>query len=703
MSDNEISGTVGQSVQAGTVQGDVHFHAAPGQDEPVPRQLPGAARHFVNRSVEQDALSTVLGASGGEGVVLLSTIDGTAGVGKSTLAVHWAHQRRDLFPDGELYVNLRGFDPVADPMSPAEALAIFLSALGVPNERVPEDEQARAALFRSALHGKRMLLLLDNARTAEQVRPLLPANPTCLVLVTSRNRLNDLVVHEGAARVGLQVLTSDEAHDLLGRYLGRERLAAEPEPVRALVEHCAGLPLALGIVAVRAAGDPDLPLEELVDELRDERERLDALDAGGATGVRAVLSWSYRSLSPEAARAFRLLGLPTGPDIGLAAATALLGTTRAKARGALAELTRAHLLDQPQQGRYEFHDLLRAYAAERSADDETADERQAALRRLLDHYLRTSTGVQEQLIGHARYFKPELPESEVEGLSFTDDDAALQWWDVEQGSLAAALRQAKTAGLHEHAWQLPYTLMYFYKLRGHAQEALAAFELGIEVSRGVGNARAEAHLLHDLSIAHYGAKDFTSAIGRSEQAQAAFAHIGDPRGEGDALIATGIFHTEGTGRLADAEDAFRRALELEREAGDRFREGQAHEGLACLHNERAEFDSAIPHFEDALRQAREDGEKFGEAFVLNGLSDAYFGTGRVDEAVNTYRQAAELRADIGHREGQAVSLRSLGKALRYSGDAAGARRAWEESLALFEDLGSPEADGLRAELAGAAE
>ena len=359
MSDNEISGTVGQSVQAGTVQGDVHFHASSAQD-PVPRQLPGAARHFVNRSVEQDALSTVLGAAGGEGVVLLSTIDGTAGVGKSTLAVHWAHQRRDVFPDGELYVNLRGFDPVADPMSAAEALAIFLAALGVPAERVPDDQQARAALFRSAVHGKRMLLLLDNARTAEQVRPLLPANPTCLVLVTSRNRLNDLVVHEGAARVGVQVLTAEEAHDLLGRYLGRERLAAEPGSVRALVEHCAGLPLALGIVAVRAAENPDLSLDELVGELSDERERLDALDAGGETGVRAVFSWSYRSLSPEAARAFRLLGLPTGPDIGLAAAADLLGTTRSKDRNVLAELTRAHLLDQPQQGRYAFHDLLRA-------------------------------------------------------------------------------------------------------------------------------------------------------------------------------------------------------------------------------------------------------------------------------------------------------------------------------------------------------
>ncbi|MEV0082518.1 NB-ARC domain-containing protein [Saccharopolyspora sp. NPDC050642] len=291
---NEVAAPVhGPVVQAGAIQGDVHFHAA--KDPVVPRQLPGATRHFVNRAVEQDMLTTLLAGARSDGAVLLSTIDGTAGVGKSTLAVHWAHRVRERFPDGELYVNLRGFDPIAEPMTPNEALGFFLAALDVAPERIPPSDDARAAMFRSLVHDKRMLVLFDNARTAEQVRALLPGTPTCLVVVTSRNRLDDLVIREGATRMTLTVLTEQESHELLGRYLGQDRLTAEPEAVAEIVSHCAGLPLALGVVAVRAAEFSDFPLDELVEELRDERERLDALDTGGETGVRASPGPTTRS------------------------------------------------------------------------------------------------------------------------------------------------------------------------------------------------------------------------------------------------------------------------------------------------------------------------------------------------------------------------------------------------------------------------
>lgn len=390
------SSTAGSSVQAGAIHGDVHFHA--GTDRtPVPRQLPAATRHFINRAVELDVLTTFLNGAAAERVVLISAIDGVAGVGKSTLAVHWAHRMRERFPDGELYVNLRGFDPATEPVTPAEALAGFLAALAVPTERIPEDLDARAALFRSQVHDKRLLILLDNARSSEQIRPLLPASPTSVVLVTSRNRLDDLVIREGAARLSLKVLAQEEAHRLLGRYLGDDRLEAERSAASALIAHCAGLPLALGIVAFRAAELPDYPLDDLAAELQDERNRLDTLDAGGETGLRAVFSWSYRLLSPAAARLFRLLGLPTSPDISLAAAADLAAIPQPEARRLLAELTRANLLEQHAPGRFRFHDLLRAYAAECATHDETNEQRHAALQRLLDHYTRTSYHIYRQV------------------------------------------------------------------------------------------------------------------------------------------------------------------------------------------------------------------------------------------------------------------------------------------------------------------
>jgi hypothetical protein len=372
-------------VQAGAIHGDVHFHGAAGEQAVVPRQLPVASRHFVNRAVEQDVLTTVLNGASSEQVVLLSTIDGVAGVGKSTLAVHWAHRMRDRFPDGELYVNLRGFDPAMEPVAAGEALADFLTALAVPAERIPEGLDARAALFRSTVHDKKILILLDNARSSEQIRPLLPGSSSCVVLVTSRNRLDDLVIREGATRISLKVLTHDEAYDLLRRYLRDDRLAAESSAVNALIAHCAGLPLALGIVAFRAAELPDYPLADLVAELKDERDRLDTLDCGGETGLRAVFSWSYRLLSTDAARIFRLLGLPTGPDISLAAAADLAGVAQREARKLLGELCRANLLEQHVPGRFRFHDLLRAYAAECAARDESAEDRLAAVHRLFDH------------------------------------------------------------------------------------------------------------------------------------------------------------------------------------------------------------------------------------------------------------------------------------------------------------------------------
>lgn len=691
--------TAGTSVQSGVVHGGIHFHATP-QEAVVPRQLPGAVRHFVNRSVEQDALTTLLGGArgeetpGGEAVVI-SAIDGTAGVGKSTLVVHWAHRVRERFPDGELYVNLRGFDPAADPMPVADALASLLAGLGIAPEQQPADVEARAALLRSAAHGKRLLVLLDNAATTAQVRPLLPGSPSCLVVVTSRNRLEDLVIREGATRMTLDVLTPAEARELLGRHLGAERLGAEPEAAEALVGHCAGLPLALGIVAYRAAENPDFPLDVLVAELRDEKERLDALDLGGETGVRSVFSWSYRRLSDEAASMFRLLGLPTGPDIGLAAAADLAGLPQRRARTALAELTRAHLVEQHQPGRYRFHDLLRAYAAECAADDETPETRQAALRRLLDHYLRTSSGIHSQVFPHTHVTEPEPPASEVVGLTFNSEETGSAWWDAEKSNLVAAIHQAAQLHLAEHTWQLAHSLRFFFKLRSHTEDWIDTFTLALAVAEENSIKVAEANLRLNLGIAYYMRKQYDLGAEYKLKAADLFDKLNDETQLSVSLIAAGESNRE-RAHYEEAAESMRRGLELATKHADHLLVGAAHAGLGSVHTKQGKHEQALDHFHQALQLYHEQGEKYGEGFVLDFLAETHLRSGNLEEAVSFYRRAAEHRHGIGDRQGEASSLRGLGTALQTSGDLEGAWREWHRAAAIFEELGDEAADEVHA-------
>jgi NB-ARC domain len=326
------------------------------------RQLPTNVRQFAGREPELDRLTHLLDEAT-TATVIITAIDGSAGIGKTTLALHWAHSVKDRFPDGQLHVNLRGFDP-GEPMDAGQALHEFLQALGVAPKGIPAELNAKAAMYRSRLADKRILIMLDNARSVEHVKPLLPGTSSCLVVITSRNRLDRLSVYEGAARIALDIMSTAEATALLGKRMGHIRLAAEPDAVTDIIDLCASLPLALSIVAARAADYPDVSLRTLVRELRQERHRLDALDRGDQDlSVRAVFSWSYEVLSPEAARLFRLLGVHAGPDIEVAGSDALAGEPT---RGLLDELIRAHMLAEYVPGRYRFHDLLREYAAELS-------------------------------------------------------------------------------------------------------------------------------------------------------------------------------------------------------------------------------------------------------------------------------------------------------------------------------------------------
>lgn len=357
-------------------------------ESPVPRQLPAPLRLFTGRSAELARLSKALDAQDDNGAaVVISAIGGIGGMGKTWLALSWAHQNRARFPDGQLYVNLRGFDPAGQPLPPAVVIRGFLDALGARPDAIPVDFDAQVGLYRSLIAGRRMLVLLDNARDSAQVAPLLPGDGSCAVLVTSRHRLTSLASGHGAQQLDLDVLPETEAAGLLARHLGHDRTAAEPDAVAEILGCCAGLPLALGIVSARASAQPELPLAALADELRHAADRLDTLD-GGELGFnfRAVLSRSYRALSTEAARVFGLLGLAPGADISLSAAASLTGLPHSRARVVLRDLDSAYLVQQYSRDRYRMHDLVRLYAAERAGYDQPPGDRTSALQRLLDFY-----------------------------------------------------------------------------------------------------------------------------------------------------------------------------------------------------------------------------------------------------------------------------------------------------------------------------
>jgi transcriptional regulator with XRE-family HTH domain len=434
----------------------------------VPRQLPTAIRHLAGRADQLSVLDGLLdrldgtagaGATAGtEGTTLISAISGTAGVGKTALAVHWAHRVAGRFPDGQLYVNLRGFDPSGAPLAPAEAIRGFLDAFGMAAERIPASPDAQAALYRSLLAGRRMLIILDNARDEAQVRPLLPGSAPCLVVVTSRRQLAGLAATDCAHLLNVDVLTHAEADEMLSRRLGPDLVDGESAAVAELIGLCARLPLALAIVAARHAARPARPLRALVEELRPAQDRLTVLDAtdvaDAVTSVRAVFSWSYQSLTQPAARMFRLLAVHPGPDITTAAAASVAGVSPKRARQVLTELVLANLLAEHADGRYTCHDLLRAYAAEQASCSDSDADRRAAMHRMLDHYLHTAFGAAlllDQVDPDAR------PAALVPGVvpeELADRREAYAWFEAERPVLSAAIRQATRHGFDGHAWHL---------------------------------------------------------------------------------------------------------------------------------------------------------------------------------------------------------------------------------------------------------
>jgi DNA-binding SARP family transcriptional activator/tetratricopeptide (TPR) repeat protein len=659
----------------------------------VPRQLPAAAAYFAGRAVELKALDELVGQAAnidGRGVVWL--IAGTAGVGKTTLAVHWAHRVADRFPDGQLYVNLRGFGPDGRPVTAGEAIRGMLRTMQVPSAHIPESVDAQAALYRSMLAGQRMLVLLDNARDADQVRSLLPASPGCLVLVTSRRQLTGLVASDDARLLSLDVLSEAEACELLVGRLGAQRVMAEPEAAAELAGLCAGLPLALSIAAARAAARPGLPLAALAAELRSDEGRLDALGTEDASSsVREVLFWSCRQLSGPAARMFRLLGLHPGPDISAPAAASLAGVTVPQARRALAELTGAHLVAELAPGRFGFHDLLRAYASELAAAGGAAAEAGPALRRMLDHYLITANTAYPLLYPARDPLALGEAEPATTPERVTSRAQARAWFAAEHQVLLAAAERAAAAGFGAHAWQLPAAMSEFLDREGHWHDLAVTHQSGLAAAERAGDQLGLAHAHHGLALACLRLCCYDEARAHFRQAIEAFRQLGGRAAEARSRIFLGSTCGE-QGQHAAARRHVEHALRLYRNLGHPA--GQAH----ALHRvgwhtaALGDYQAALGCCQRALVLHHELGNALGEAHTWDHLGYVRDHLGQHDDAVGCYERALGLLRVVGDRSEQAGVLTRLGDAHRALGDRPAAREAWQQALAVLDDLHHPGVD-----------
>src|SRR6478736_6514088 len=663
-----------------------------------PAQLPADIADFTGRDEQVKRLSDLLsgtGARGDPGAVRIAVVAGAGGLGKTSLAVHAAHRVRRRFPDGQLYVDLLG--ATAAPLLPGDVLARFLRDLGVDGRDVPVDEDECAARYRTTLARRRMLVVLDNARDAAQVRPLLPGSASSAVLVTTRSRMPDLA---STKLVDLNVLDDDEALKLFVKVVGEERAAAEPEATAELLDACAGLPLAIRICAARLVTRSGWTIRAMAGRLTDEHRRLDEMRAGDLA-VRASFEVSFTSLplstdkqGIDPALAFRLLGLWPGPSISAAAAAALFGVPEYSAEDALEMLVDTHLLESVTTDRYRFHDLLRVYAAERAEADLPAAERDAAVTRLLTWYMRTAEAAATAVSPH-RYNIPLEPAADSAPLAFADVDDALAWYDSERANLVAATRQAAGSGLDEVAWRLPAPLFTMFNRRGNWADCIATHRVALESARRAGHRPGEAWVLNNLGEA-LGFTRETEGITHLEQALMIRREIGDRKGEAQTAnnLADAYVILD---RKDEALDLLRRALELNRETGNQYGEGVALNNLGEAFLGLGRTEEAIDCFHRANRTFAEIKVPHGVGYALHNVGRSYLSLGRDAEALEHLRQALAVHRATGDRHREAFTLRFLGVAQSRAGRPAEAEVSWAQAAAIFDDLGDhAQADEIRA-------
>lgn len=666
-----------------------------------PAQLPADVAGFTGRTELLHRLDSLLEPERGgpPTAVVISAIAGTAGVGKTALALHWAHRVRGRFPDGSLYANLRGFDPRGAPAQPTDVLDGFLRALGVNAEAIPPNLDDRSALFRTTLSDRRILLVLDNAANSEQLRPLLPGAPECLVVTTSRSRLTGLVAANSASRITVDPLPPTDAAALLATVIGAERTKAEPQATAQLTRQCAYLPLALRLVAERATTRPTLSLAALVRELAagDDPLEMLAADDDPTTAVRAAFSWSYRALTPATARMFRLLGLHPGPDISLPIAAAIADVDQDDARRQLSALTSVHLLEETRRGRYRFHDLLSAYARECALADETQTARRKAEQRALDSYLRTADAADRMLMPRRRHIPLDPAPPTRQRVELATASAAIAWCDSERINLVAATRHAARTGDHSTAWKLPVALWSYFAIRKRWTDWITTHQVAIRAARTSGDEYGQAVACASLAHAYRDLRRFDEAIVYFDQALTICRKIGEQWVEAAALNLLAIAKRD-LGRFDDALACSEDALRLFEKIGDPWGTGWTLYNLGEIYTDMRHFETAIRCSRKALATFEQIDEQWGASWTLVVLAQASRSMGRPHEAIDYANQALHVARLIGNQQGESLALYTLGKALFDSGRAHAARQAWQQALATFEELGAPQAGSVRQRL-----
>jgi DNA-binding SARP family transcriptional activator/Tfp pilus assembly protein PilF len=666
-----------------------HRRTGPGSSSRrPPAQLPADVADFTGRDEHMTQLRALLTEEqegGNPEAVAVAVVAGTPGLGKTALAVHAAHALRPGFPDGQLYVNLHGAGQ--QPVPPDEVLARFLRDLGVDGARIPVGLEERAALYRTRLADRRMLIVLDDARDAAQVRSLLPGSASCAVIVTSRHRLPDLA---GSRLIDLDVLDDDEASRLFTHIVRADRADAEPSAVREVLAVCAGLPLAIRIAGARLTTRRGWTVRTLADRLADQRRRMDELTAGDLA-VRACFQVSFDTLPRQQgkrvdpAHAFRMLGTWEGPSIGLRAAAALIGEPEGPVADALEVLVDAHLLESPAPDRYRLHDLLRAYAAERAQEDEPPQAIDDAVRRVLGWYLRTADAAASVVAPYRERVPLDPAEPGSEPLVFATADQALAWCAQDRANLVAATRQAASHGLHDIAWKLPVAATVCFDRHWYRTEWLTMHRIALVSTRELKDRRAEAWVLNNIGMV-LGLQRVNDAVGYFEQALAILREIGDQRDLGQATNNLAFCYLM-LGRYEEAAAALLDALELQRQSGRRYGEGVALCNLGEAYLELGRYQEAIECSQEALAIVREIGSVRDEGYALYNLGRAHLELGRPAEAAGLLEQALAIHRAAGDRYGEARVLQYIGTAHAQAGRLGEARETWSRARRLFEGLG----------------
>jgi tetratricopeptide (TPR) repeat protein len=691
---NVLSGTVhGTSVQARSIYGGVHFHSNSSDKVPVPNQLLSVPTNFTGRKLELERLWQLLDDDTAT-ANLLVVVSGVGGIGKTSLALRWLHQLRDRFPAGQLFADLGGFSP-GGPRDPGDVLGWFLRSLGVPPERVPLEPAERAGLFRSLTAGRALAVLLDDAASAAQVRAVLPGAGPSLVVVTTRRLISGLAI-DGARFIELAPLEEDAAVELLDRIAGSGRAKADPDGARNLVKLCGRLPIAVCASGARLAPRPRWAISRILEELRDERQRLAALSRGDDISVVAVFDVSYRALPAEAARLYRLLGLWPATEFGPGVAAALAAIEPDEANDLLDTLVEASLLEEIAERRFHFHDLVRLHARD-LAEAEPAGECAAAVARGVEWYLRAAVAADLVVLPGRWRLGPYYRERPTPPVPPSEPAAAIQWLEAELGNLLVVLRYAADHAMNDVGWQLCEALWGLFLFRKRYDAWLESHRIGVDCARACGDRRAQARMHSQLGGAYRSLRRYDEAIEEFNRALELEHAAGHRLGEGSALDQLGVAYLR-LGRYDEAIDHFRRSLVIHDEVDEPRGVALMNLNIGHALSDSGRHADAIDHLETADRQAAAIPEPHHQARALSLLGRTYIRSGQPGRAADPLGRALTILEGLDATYDQAIVHTYLAELAQRLGDHAKTKDHLEKALAIYGKLNAPQASDVKARL-----